>query len=309
MTTEDQMQRRMRVFLPAILTMFFGLMSLSDSRAVADDCLASPNAVSPPGTHWYYRVDRATHRQCWYLGAEGTKVRVQVRQASAPARPRSPKPSEPAVSTAPAQVTSSDTAPDEVLPTRNPAEPASPAKAVADDPGSAAFSKRWEDAPKAAIPVDTGANDMRSSYAQEQSTPNSEDEMPLVWPILTPEELAAADQPTGSAFAHLAGVFAAVMGMAALIGILLLGISTGRRPRRSTVAHAASLHSSARSHRPASHEMSVGNESPLAPIAHSTSWSGSPEDEVEYAVPELLQQLRRQAHRHYLDDAMLAPAR
>jgi hypothetical protein len=171
MTTEDQMQRRMRGFLPAILTMFFGLMSLSDSRAVADDCLASPNAVSPPGTHWYYRVDRATHRQCWYLGAEGTKVRVQVRQASAPARPRSPKPSEPTVSTAPAQVTSSDTAPDEVLPTRNPAEPASPAKAVADDPGSAAFSKRWEDAPKAAIPVDTGANDMRSSYAQEQSTP------------------------------------------------------------------------------------------------------------------------------------------
>ena len=48
MTTEDQMQRRMRGFLPAILTMFFGLMSLSDSRAVADDCLASPNAVSPP---------------------------------------------------------------------------------------------------------------------------------------------------------------------------------------------------------------------------------------------------------------------
>ena len=81
MTTEDQMQRRMRGFLPAILTMFFGLMSLSDSRAVADDCLASPNAVSPPGTHWYYRVDRATHRQCWYLGAEGTKVRVQVGRA------------------------------------------------------------------------------------------------------------------------------------------------------------------------------------------------------------------------------------
>jgi hypothetical protein len=57
--------------------------------------------------------------------------------------------------------------------------------------------------------------------------------------------------------------------------------------------------------------MSVENESPLAPSAHSSSWSGAPEDEVEYAVPELLllQQLRRQAHRHYLDDAMLAPAR
>jgi hypothetical protein len=289
--------------------MFFGLMSLSDSRAVADDCLASPNAASPPGTHWYYRVDRATHRQCWYLGAEGTKVRVQVRQANAPVRPRAPKPSEPAVSTAPAQVTSSDTAPDEVLPTRDPAEPASPAKAAAEDAGSAAFSGRWADAPKAAIPIDTATSDMRSSYAQEQSTPSSEDEMPLVWPILTPEELAAADQPTRSAFAHLAGLFAAVMGLAALIGILLLRISTGRRPGRSTVAHAASLHSSARSHPPAAREISAENESPLAPSAQGGGWSGAPEDEVEYAVPELLAQLRRQAHRHYLDDAMLAPAR
>jgi hypothetical protein len=309
MTAEDQMQRRMRFFLSAILIMFFGLMSLSDSRAVADDCLASPNAASPQGTHWYYRVDRTTHRQCWYLGAEGTKVRVQTRQANAPARPRSPKPSEPAVSTASAQVTSSDTAPDEVLPKRDPAEAASPAKAAADDPGSAAFSRRWADAPKAAIPVDTATSGMRSSYAQEQSTPNSEDEMPLVWPILTPEELAAADQPKESAFAHLAGVFAAVMGIAALIGILLLRISTGRRPRRPAVAHAASLHSSARTHRPASHEMSRENESPLAPSAHSSSWPGAPEDEDEYPVPELLAQLRRQTHRHYLDDAMLAPAR
>jgi len=309
MTTEDQMQRRMRFFLPAILTMFFGLMSLSASRAVADDCLASPNGACPPGTHWYYRVDRATHRQCWYLGAEGTKARVQTRQANAPARPRSPKLSEPAVSTAPAQVTSSDTAPDEVLPTRDPAEPASQAKAAADDPGSAAFSGRWADAPKAAIPVDTATSDMRSSYAQEPSTPSSEDEMPLVWPILTPEELAAADQPKESAFAHLAGVFAAVMGSAALIGILLLRISAGRRPRRSAVAHGSKLHWSAQTHQPASHEMLVESETPLAPSAHSISWPGAPEDEVEYAAPELQQQLRRRAHRHYLDDAMLAPAR
>jgi hypothetical protein len=309
MATEDQMQRRMRLFLPAILTMFFGLMSLSASRAVADDCLASPNAASPPGTHWYYRVDRATHRQCWYLGAEGTKVRVQTRQANAPARPRSPKPSEPAVPTAPAAVTSSDTAPDEVLPTRDPAEPAGPAKAAADDPGSPAFSGRWADAPKAATPVDTATSDMRSSYAQEPSTPSSEDEMPLVWPILTPEELAAANQPKESAFAHLAGMFAAVMGSAALIGTLLLRISTGRRPRRSAVAHGSKLHWSAQTHQPAAHEMLAESEIPLAPSAHGSSWPGAPEDEVEYARPELLAQLRSRAHRHYLDDAMLAPAR
>jgi hypothetical protein len=35
----------------------------------ADNCVAAPNASAPQGQHWYYRVDRATHRKCWYLHA------------------------------------------------------------------------------------------------------------------------------------------------------------------------------------------------------------------------------------------------
>jgi hypothetical protein len=31
------------------------------------DCLAAPNASSPRGRHWYYRIDLTHHRKCWYL--------------------------------------------------------------------------------------------------------------------------------------------------------------------------------------------------------------------------------------------------
>ncbi|WP_456838819.1 hypothetical protein [Bradyrhizobium sp. USDA 4486] len=46
----------------------------ASSPASADaDCLASPKGTAPQGQHWYYRLDRSTKRQCWYLRAEGGK--------------------------------------------------------------------------------------------------------------------------------------------------------------------------------------------------------------------------------------------
>jgi hypothetical protein len=33
----------------------------------ADDCLAGPNRAPAPGGHWYYHLDRASDRKCWYL--------------------------------------------------------------------------------------------------------------------------------------------------------------------------------------------------------------------------------------------------
>lgn len=34
------------------------------------DCLAAPNSSTPPGSHWYYRIDRTRQRKCWYLGTD-----------------------------------------------------------------------------------------------------------------------------------------------------------------------------------------------------------------------------------------------
>jgi hypothetical protein len=44
-----------------------GTLSLGAARA-ADDCLSAPKGASPEGSHWFYRIDHATKRHCWYLG-------------------------------------------------------------------------------------------------------------------------------------------------------------------------------------------------------------------------------------------------
>lgn len=40
----------------------------------ADKCLSGPKGAPPAGGHWYYRVDRATKRPCWYIGDAKAKV-------------------------------------------------------------------------------------------------------------------------------------------------------------------------------------------------------------------------------------------
>ncbi|MDF0519625.1 hypothetical protein P0R31_20500 [Bradyrhizobium yuanmingense] len=60
----------------------------------AADCLASPKGVAPQGQHWYYRLDRATKRQCWYLRAAGDKnsaKAAQTAQADTPAAEPTPQ--------------------------------------------------------------------------------------------------------------------------------------------------------------------------------------------------------------------------
>src|ERR1043166_3566310 len=58
--------------------------------AHGEACLAGPNAQSPQGKHWYYRIDRATHRKCWYLGdlnrrsARATQTNSARRRAARP---------------------------------------------------------------------------------------------------------------------------------------------------------------------------------------------------------------------------------
>lgn len=66
------MSKRSTKFVPAL---FAGIVAganlapLTDIRAqaTADGCLSAPKGATPAGSHWYYRIDHATKRQCWYL--------------------------------------------------------------------------------------------------------------------------------------------------------------------------------------------------------------------------------------------------
>src|SRR5271167_4802398 len=56
-------------------------VTVPSATARADDCLIAPNSAAPQGSHWYYRLDRATQRKCWYVRAPGQPAQ----QVAAPA--------------------------------------------------------------------------------------------------------------------------------------------------------------------------------------------------------------------------------
>jgi hypothetical protein len=48
-------------------------LSLGTARA-ADECLSGPKGPTPAGGHWYYRIDHATKRHCWYVREQDEKL-------------------------------------------------------------------------------------------------------------------------------------------------------------------------------------------------------------------------------------------
>jgi hypothetical protein len=68
--------------LYAGLLLAFTTTPAASPAQAASDCRAAPNAQAPKGQHWYYRIDRASGRKCWYVGQQGQKVRQ-----AAPAAP------------------------------------------------------------------------------------------------------------------------------------------------------------------------------------------------------------------------------
>jgi hypothetical protein len=56
------------------------LATVSPSAArAADECLAGPKGASPEGSHWFYRIDHATKRHCWYLGQRDKHAQTAAR--------------------------------------------------------------------------------------------------------------------------------------------------------------------------------------------------------------------------------------
>jgi hypothetical protein len=87
------MPARTAKFVSAIFaTVLAGIPLATVSHAatpVADDCLSGPKDPAPNGSHWYYRIDHATKRHCWYL--KGEKLSQSAAGNSSPSvKPASP---------------------------------------------------------------------------------------------------------------------------------------------------------------------------------------------------------------------------
>ena len=146
------MPRRTAKFAPLLFVSIlagvpFAKMAHSEPAAV-EDCLSSPKGETPPGSHWYYRVDHTNKRNCWYLRPEGGAVSQAVPQNSRPAQSPSAKAS---IADAHAELRSRPAYDDSsaVNPPPNPAvnDAASANGSVWNRP--AAVATRWPDLPAA----------------------------------------------------------------------------------------------------------------------------------------------------------------
>jgi hypothetical protein len=186
-----------------------------------DDCLVAPNAGAPPGSHWYYRFDRVTHRKCWYVGPQGTKVRRAAATPPAAARaPVAPLSTETAAVDVPAPTPAPDAAfasrwPD--APTPGPFDPGAPGAGAGAAPAALDVPERI-----AARPVTTSA--------ERAPPPGSSTRGPRGEPAPPPATAAVADE-SPSLPAALAGVAA----LLAVVGTIL--VRAGRRAAAARSPH------------------------------------------------------------------------
>jgi hypothetical protein len=247
-----------KMFVPASLMMVLATAVLgvqtSFAEPAADDCKTTPGSSAPPGQHWYYRINRSDQRHCWYLGAEGTKVRAQTREkaSSSPAHIAREEASE---------TTRTMPPPLEVIQT-----PSVPA-ASSEGPAAAELARPSLDLPQAPDPTAREpAITSHASAAAAQSAPDAQEEMPLVWPVLTDAERAGSpDSARGSApwsVFVVAGVALLVAGALLIAGSLFKLAWRARsqlrrhpplrqpRPRQQRRTHAAHPAVPSRSSRP-----------------------------------------------------------
>lgn len=183
----------------------------------ASDCLASPKGSAPQGQHWFYRVERATKRKCWYLRAEGAKEGAQATQ-NAQATPDTPN----AAPAAPQSVQNAHAeyiTPQQTSPAVS--APASAAAATQPAPGTTdanaaqpAIATRWPDAaPASPAPQPSPATAAAPAAASVQPSAK-----PAASPA--PVTLAAADAPADKPTGSVQMLLLVIGGALALAGLL-----------------------------------------------------------------------------------------
>lgn len=189
----------------------------------ADNCLSGPKGAAPKGSHWYYRIDHATKRNCWYVRAEGEKP-VASQNSSAPqASPPAETSLQPSVANARAEASPADIGPSNGV-IAEPAPSGADSNAPAADSGQSTVASRW---------LDQG-----SANAVEPSTPKPADsgaKLNSSTPSAVAAPPAAADMRSASpsgAVATLLLVIVGALAIAALFAGVIFRFGSARRDDR-----------------------------------------------------------------------------
>jgi hypothetical protein len=172
------------------------LFSFGGAVHASEKCAAQPNLKAAPGSHWYYRVDRASQRKCWFLARAGMNVgQPAPAKAQSAAKPQ-PLPDAPGISE----------------PTRTGWH--SPDPRIAATENAVAFQSAH----------DTESDAGQDSGAQPQAT--SAEELPT-GPVLAALETPALQPQVHAAVApaRLLALLAAALGLAAVVGRLIFQYS------------------------------------------------------------------------------------
>src|SRR5260370_14112069 len=213
------------LFMPLATVLVTAKTSLADPAA--DECKANPGPSAPPGSHWYYRVNRTDQRHCWFLGPEGAKVRSQARE-------------EPSRVSSPTQTARGENAFGTARVIPAPMEPAqrTPPQAASSESHRAAadFAAPSSDLPKTPDLDAREPTTISDDYTEANERTDAQEEMPLIWPVLTEAERAGLPVPTresapGPVF--LVGALAIVLlGAGAIFKLARRKTQSYRRARR-----------------------------------------------------------------------------
>ena len=266
-------------------------------QAAADSCLAAPKGATPAGSHWYYRIDRVTKRQCWYLREEADTADDKFTRAAPPASaPAAASPTAPAAASAAEEPASpqqrsitrksiSDARAEWVSQQQPRAEPvkvertvsAVPSTAVSDGPRAAMpnvlapaplSSMRWNDAPTATrtslnstdVRV-AAANPIAAEPPQAQLPQAEEARQPAADQLLSSTAADAASAKPTASLQKLFMVMAAALALAGLTvsAIVRIGRMRARRAiRRKRRAMWDSAKAKRRSPQPMFHDEDAG---------------------------------------------------
>jgi hypothetical protein len=142
--------------------------AIPSSSHAAETCIAAPTQPAPQGSHWYYRLERATQRKCWRLVKLDQQPQSAAKQVAPQGEPADEADAAPAAATSAGRVQSpqhgwltrsASAVPETAAPTQGTPDRASePAddQAAASPPVSAApppVSAPQEQAIEAAAPV------------------------------------------------------------------------------------------------------------------------------------------------------------
>jgi hypothetical protein len=205
--SERGTSRKMKPITLALFVSCIGIVALSanpgraepvNTESASKACLSSPGGTGPEGSHWYYRVDRANSRRCWYLAPRGERARQAV---TSPAQPSPPSPSNSSSSSQPSQPSqpavtrrenrSFGTRAENPIGNRSEtsAGPAQEKTFTVPDGIVTSFSEAWPSLPQAGNALGRRLSPMRNSDAAEPSsvdqTSTVPDNMPLVRPVRT----------------------------------------------------------------------------------------------------------------------------